>query len=154
MANETKLFGLVLEGICYGILGTAFVLPIFLFLQDYPKISNSTGINFPDDSIQINIGLAWLLLGLSISAIFWSLVFKKNTNRFFLKWFLVLISSSIMPILMQMTFLNFYSNNNSWELIGIWWVINLFLPLVPFTFLFANRHPIIEKIQNRRNAVK
>lgn len=136
-----KLFGLVLEGICYGILGTAFVLPIFLFLQD--------------DSIEIiiGIGLAWLFLGLSISAIFWSFVFRNNTNRFFLKWFLIAISSSIMPVLMQMTF-SIYRNNNSWELIDFRWVINLFLPLVPFTFLIANRHSIIEKIQNRRNSVK
>lgn len=141
MANETKLFGLVLEGICYGILGTAFVLPIFLFLQD--------------DSIEIiiGIGLAWLFLGLSVSAIFWSFVFRNNTDRFFLKWLLILTSSSIMPILMQMTFL-IYSENHTWQFIDYRWVINLFLPLVPFTFLFANRHSIIEKIQNRRNSVK
>jgi len=157
MAKEIKLFGLVLEGICYGILGTAFVIPIFIFLEAVSQNNftshNSTDISFGDDSLKITIGLAWLLLGLSISAIFWSIVFRKRTDNFFLKWFLILMSSSISPVLLQMAFL-IYRNDNSWKLLGVSWMSSLFLMLAPFTFLFANRQLIIEKIQNRRNSLK
>ncbi len=149
--REKKISGSVLEGICFGILGTIFVLLIFL-LQDYFTSPNLTDINFPDDSPKVTIGLAWLFLGLSISAIFWNVVFRKNTNRFFLKWVLIVISSSITPVLMQMTFL-IYRNDYSWKLLDGWWIINLILMLVPFTFLFANRGSLIEKIQSR-NALK
>lgn len=155
MTREKKKPNLVLEGFCYGILGTVFTVMVTGMVSvftnpNYSKSPDSTEINFPAPSPEsLTIGLAWLLWGLSISVIFWSVVFRKDVNRSFLKWFLILISASISPILMQVAVL-IYLNNNSWKLLGVWSMINLFLILAPFTFLFANRHSIIEKIKNSR----
>lgn len=146
IAKKTR--SLFLEAISFGILGTVLTVWVYLLQESLSKPDSTGEIVFADDSVKTTVGLAWLILGLSVSALFWNIVFRKQTDNFSPKWALILISSSISPVLMQMIFLD-YLHDGAWKLLGADWMISLLLILAPFTLLFANRRFFIEKIQNR-----
>lgn len=160
MQKTRKFSNLVLKGTAYGILGT-FIVSVAFELQDYLTNPNISGLAV--DYIREGIGALWIFLGLSISAIFGNLIFGKTIKSFLLKWFFILITSSIMTIFMQMAFLIYHSDmttgqiisaylpENIWRLLGLDLLIKLFIILTPFTFLFATLELIIEEVQNRNS---
>jgi uncharacterized membrane protein YhdT len=151
-----------LEAVSYGFLGGIFVLCV-LFIEDLTRVPPVPGFSLGNGERGIPPG--GVLIGGTISVIFWNLLFGRIINSASVRWGLILITSSILALLTQMTFLIYQSETtldqiiaaylpeNVSELLGIPLMIKLFIILTPFTILFANRHLLIEKIQ-KRSALK
>jgi hypothetical protein len=160
MQDAKKLTPMIVEGLCYGLTGTIFVFFSILAVDAFAEMTLDN-IGFSNDDFgRQTLAILWVFLGLSISAVSANLFFRNSTGNFFLKWFLILLSSSILTIVLQKIFLIYYHDQTvdklfellkyEHERIGLWWTIRLFLILTPFTILFANRWTMIEKIKNSR----
>jgi hypothetical protein len=157
MQDAKKLTPMIVEGLCYGLTGTIFVF-LILAVESFAKTTlNDNGFS-NDDFGRQTLAILWVFLGLGVSAISVNLFFRNSTGTFFLRWFLILLSSSILTIVLQKIFLIYYHDQTADKLfellkfqherMGLWWTIRLFLILIPFTILFANRRFILEKIKN------
>ena len=163
MLRTNKIFTSFLEAIAYGFFGSVFVL-IVVLIEDFllfpcnPKFSCDTGGR--------GIPPGGVLIGATLSFIFWNLLFGKIIKLNFVKWFLILITSSITAMLFQTAYLIsisdmtieqtisiYFDEGRLGELFGMDLMIKLFIILAPFTILFANFHSIINRIKNR-NALK
>lgn len=148
-----------LEAVSYGFFGGIFVLCVLLiedFLTKFPPT-----IGFPLGYGERSIAPVGVLIGATLSVIFWNLLFGKIIKSASIKWLLILITSSILALLTQTAFLIYQSETTLdqiiaaylpervSELLGVPLMIKLFIILAPFTILFANRHLLIEKIQKR-----
>lgn len=156
-----KLFSL-LEAVAYGFLGSIFVLIILLIEESLTRISCPP--NFSCNYAGRGIALGGVLLGATLSVIFWNLVFGKIIKSAFMRWFLILISSSITAISLQTAYLIsishmtieqitsiYFSEGRVSELLGIELITKLLIILTPFTLLFASRHFLLAKLKNRNS---
>ena len=164
MLRTKKIFTSFLEAISYGFFSSIFVF-IILVIEDF-LLTVPCDPNFSCDTGGRGIPPGGVLIGAAFSVIFWNLLFGKIIQSNFVKWFLILITSSITAILFQTAYLIsithltneqiisiYFGEERLGELFGVDLMIKLFIILTPFTILFANFHSIIEKIKNR-NALK
>ncbi len=160
MLKTKILLGSILEGIAYGLSGGIFVFAV-LGIEDFLAKIDLPSTRFSIGSPEQSIGLGCLFLGLSISAAFGNLLFRKSNKCSLAKLLFILTISSITTVLIQMGILLYFSgqtfdeiiSNNLprlvWELLGFRWMIKLFVILAPFTILFTNRRLIIDSFRNR-----
>lgn len=153
----------LLEAIAYGFFGSVFVLIVLLIEDFLTRAPLMPG--FPLGYGERGIPPGGVLIGGTISVIFWNLLLGRIIKIASIRWFLILITTSITALLMQMAFLIYESDwtiaevisrylpEGVSELLGVPLMIKLFIILTPFTFLFANRHSLIKKMQ-KRNASK
>lgn len=154
-----KALHIILEAIGYGFFGTVFV--IFCDFVNFALTQPNCPPNFSCDAYaKRGIPFGLVFIGAVISIILVNFLFGKIIKSEFKKWFLILVMTSITAILMQTAYIISYSNlavkqimslNFSKELIekifGLSLILKLFLILMPFTILFANRRTLIEKIK-------
>lgn len=164
MRKLKELSILFLEAITYGFLSGVFVLCVLLIEDFYTRISTIPGWSLGYTARDIPLG--GVLIGATISVIFWNFFFGKIIKSASIRWVLILVTSSITALLIQTAVLIYLSDNTIdkiiapylpdevLELLGVSLMIKLFMILTPFTILFAIiRHLLIEKIL-KRNALK
>lgn len=153
------LFSL-LEAIAYGFFGSVFVL-IVLLVEDF-LMRVPYNLNMSCDTGGRSIPAGGVLIGATLSVVFLNVIFGKIIKSNFVKWVLILITTSITAILLQTAYLVsisdmtieqiisvYFGEGRVSELLGVELMIKVFIILAPFTISFANRHLIIEKIKNR-----
>lgn len=165
MKKLSKILSLFAEAIAYGFLSSVFVLIVVLIenfltrtqcVPDFPCF----GYNY-----ERGIPIGTVFISAVLLSVFWNLLFGKIIKSTFIRWFLILITSSITSILLQTAYfisdshltinqiISEYLPDNASELFGVKLMIKVFLILTPFTILFANRRSLFEKLKNR-NALK
>ncbi|HEX8286525.1 MAG TPA: hypothetical protein VF556_00930 [Pyrinomonadaceae bacterium] len=163
MRKFKELSILLLESVSYGFLGTLFVSCVLLIEDFYTRISIMPGFSL--DYGERGIPPGGVLIGATISVVFWNLLFGRIIKSALIRWSLILVTSSISALLIQVTALIYLDDNaidqliavyafgGVLELLGVSLMIKLFIILTPFTILFASCHWLIRKIQ-KRNALK
>ncbi len=156
MQKTGNLSSLILKSIVYSILGGLFVIAMFLIEECFNRSQETTV--FPTQTEQ-SIGLIWILLGLSFSSLFCNLLFRKTAKFFFLKWFFLLLLSTVTSVLMQMTFLinhstiienlQTYSTEDIYGTVGIRLFVKLLIALTPFIFLFEGCQVLFANLKKR-----
>ena len=155
MKKISEISPLFLESAFYGFSGTIFVLIALLIEEILTRIAcGPFACHYHPRNIPIGIVFICTIL----LFIFWNLWIKSVLVR----WFLILVTSSITAISIQTIYLVSISpftieqmipehspNYLILEFFGVDLMVKLFLVLTPFTVLFANRHTIIKKIKNR-----
>lgn len=150
---------LILEAVVYGFFISICVL-IVLSIEDFLMKIPCT----PDFSCgygERGIPVGGVFIGAILSAIFWNLLFGKIIKSVSVRWFLILITSSITAISLQTIYFILVSDmtveqviaaylpERVSELLGLKLMFKLFIILTPFTVLFTNRHLLIERVKSR-----
>lgn len=155
LSKETVL-NIILEALGYGFFGAVFVI-----FCDFALTQSNCPPNFSCDTfVKRSIPLGGVFIGAVISVLLVNFLFGKIIKSEFKKWFLILAMTSITAILMQTVYiisksdfafeeiLSMYSGKVILEeIFGVSFMLKLFLFLLPFTILFADRRTLIEKIK-------
>ena len=142
-----------LEAVSYGFLSAVFVLCVLLIEDFYTRISIMPGFSLGYGERGIPPG--GVLIGATISVVFWNLLFGRIIKSALIRWSLILVTSSISALCIQLVALIYlgyntidqiiavYESDGVLELLGVSLMIKLFMILTPFTILFASCHSLI-----------
>ena len=159
-ANEKILLS-IKESVVYGVLSSGFVLIVLLIEELFTKVSCEPG--FSCGGAERGIPIGCVFIGTTLSVFVLKSIFGHIRKSGFVKWLSILIISSFTSILFQMIFLIYFGSmtvaqiisnyvpDGINELFAVRLMIKLFLILLPFTILYANRFLIIEIITNRNS---
>lgn len=157
--KDNKTVSVILEAIGYGFFGTVFV--IFCDFVNFALTQPNCPPGFSCDTyVKRGISPGGILIGALFSFLFVNFLFGRIIKSEFKKWSLILVMTSITAILMQTVYIisrsdlafeqiiSMYSGKKLMEeVFGVSLMLKLFLFLLPFTILFANRRTLIEKIK-------
>jgi hypothetical protein len=140
MKQFSKTLATILESIIFSFWGTLYAAFAIGFIEfGYDKFGNQSGLQ-ADRPSEPNLGWLWIMVGLIVSFLFVRVSFSRLSKTYI--WLTKILLASIFTVIIQNLYFSYFIARyygDSLHIVSYWWILKMFVVLIPYTLFFANR---------------